>query len=60
MERGRKVRIDSTVVETNIHAPSDSTLLWDAVRVLTRLLEQAAAAADFRCGRITRSGRGGA
>jgi len=41
VEKGRKVRIDSTVVEANIHAPSDSTLLWDSVRVLTRLLEQA-------------------
>jgi IS5 family transposase len=47
VERGRKVRIDSTVVETNIHAPSDSTLLWDAVRVLTRLLEEAEAAVGF-------------
>jgi IS5 family transposase len=41
VEKGRKVRIDSTVVEANIHAPSDSTLLWDSVRVMTRLLEQA-------------------
>ncbi|MDP9348855.1 MAG: ISNCY family transposase [Gemmatimonadota bacterium] len=47
VERGRKVRIDSTVIETNIHAPQDSSLLWDAVRVLTRLLEQADAAAGF-------------
>jgi IS5 family transposase len=47
VEQGRKVRIDSTVTETNIHEPSDSTLLWDAVRVLTRLLEQAAAGAGF-------------
>lgn len=38
IEKGRQVRIDCTVVESNIHAPSDSTLLWDAVRVLTRLL----------------------
>jgi IS5 family transposase len=43
VEKGRKVRIDSTVVEANIHVPSDSTLLWDSVRVLTRLLEQAGA-----------------
>lgn len=43
VEKGRKVRIDSTVVEANIHAPSDSTLLWDSVRVLTRLLEEAGA-----------------
>ena len=47
IEQGRKVRIDSTVVETNIHEPGDSALLWDAVRVLTRLLEQAEAVAGF-------------
>jgi len=38
VEKGREVRIDCTVVESNIHAPSDSTLLYDAVRVLARLL----------------------
>ena len=38
VERGRKVRIDSTVSETNIHSPSDSSLLFDCVRVLTRLM----------------------
>jgi len=42
IERGRTVRIDATVTETNIHEPSDSSLLWDCVRTLTRLLEQAA------------------
>lgn len=47
VEKGRKVRIDSTVTETNIHEPSDSSLLWDSVRVLTRLLEQARDAAGF-------------
>jgi len=41
VERGRKVRVDSTVVETNIHAPTDSSLLFDGVRVLTRLLRGA-------------------
>jgi len=41
MEKGRQVRIDSTVVESNIHAPSDSTLLWDSLRVLTRILTKA-------------------
>jgi IS5 family transposase len=40
VEKGRKVRIDCTCVESNIHHPTDSTLLWDAVRVLTRLMEQ--------------------
>lgn len=39
--RGRKLRVDSTVVETNIHHPSDSTLLHDGVRVLGRALRQA-------------------
>ena len=40
VERGRKVRVDSTVVETNVHAPTDSSLLFDGVRVLTRLLKE--------------------
>src|SRR5215210_752793 len=35
---GRKLRIDGTVVETNIHHPTDSTLLNDGVRVLSRTL----------------------
>lgn len=41
IEKGREVRIDSTVVSSNIHSPSDSRLLWDSVRVLTRFLAQA-------------------
>ncbi len=41
VEKGRKVRIDATVTETNIHHPTDSSLLWDCVRVLNRLLVQA-------------------
>ena len=36
--RGRKLRTDTTVVETNIHYPSDSSLLGDGIRVLTRTL----------------------
>lgn len=40
-EKGRETRIDCTVVASNIHDPTDSSLLWDSVRVLTRLLEQA-------------------
>lgn len=39
-EKGRETRIDCTVVSSNIHEPSDSTLLWDAVRVITRILTQ--------------------
>jgi transposase, IS5 family len=38
---GRKLRIDSTVVETTIHHPSDSGLLADGVRVLSRLVRRA-------------------
>jgi IS5 family transposase len=41
IEKGRQVRIDCTVVESNIHEPTDSSLLWDSVRVLTRLLDRA-------------------
>jgi IS5 family transposase len=37
---GRKMRVDTTVVETNIHYPTDSTLLGDGVRVLTRTMQQ--------------------
>src|ERR1700692_4185375 len=34
---GRRMRVDTTVVETDIHHPTDSTLLGDGVRVLTRM-----------------------
>ena len=37
IEDGSKLRVDTTVVDTNIHHPTDSRLLWDSVRVLTRL-----------------------
>jgi len=38
--RGRKLRTDGTVVETHIHYPTDSSLLGDGVRVLSRLVKQ--------------------
>lgn len=41
IEKGRKVRVDCTVIESNIHAPFDSQLLVDANRVLARLLSEA-------------------
>src|SRR5438445_33350 len=41
LETGRKVRVDCTVVETPIHEPTDSSLLFDGVRVLSRLMGQA-------------------
>src|SRR3954470_22717066 len=43
LEVGAMVRIDSTVTAALMHEPSDSALLWDAVRLMTRLLRQAAA-----------------
>jgi len=38
LEKGRKIRIDSTAVESNIHHPTYSKLFEDGVRVITRLL----------------------
>jgi len=38
--RGWKLRVDTTVVETNVHYPTDSSLLSDGVRVLTRSLKK--------------------
>ena len=43
LESGAMVRIDSTVTQALMHAPTDSSLLWDAVRVMVRLLKQASA-----------------
>jgi transposase, IS5 family len=39
---GRKMRVDTTVVETNIHYPTDSSLLGDGTRVLTRAMKKIA------------------
>jgi IS5 family transposase len=56
---GRKLRIDGTVVETTIHHPTDSTLLNDGVRVLSRTLTKAktllgvAAGVARECGQAT-------
>jgi len=41
--RGRKLRVDTTCVESNIHYPTDSSLLGDGLRVLTRGLVRIAA-----------------
>lgn len=40
LEKGRKIRVDSTPVASDIHHPTDSELLYDCVRVLTRLLQR--------------------
>ena len=50
--RGRRFRIDTTVVETNVHYPTDSTLLQDGVRVLTRTMQRASTALGDQPGRI--------
>ena len=49
---GRRFRIDTTVVETNVHYPTDSTLLQDSVRVLTRTMQRASTALGDSHGRV--------
>ena len=61
LEDGAKLRVDTTVVQTDIHHPTDNTLLWDVVRVITRLVRRLANALERRrikgfCNR-TRSAR---
>jgi transposase, IS5 family len=48
LEDGAKLRVDTTVVETDIHHPTDNTLLWDVVRVITRLIGHLANALEMR------------
>ncbi len=58
--RGRKVRVDTTVVEADIHYPTDADLLADGVRVVTRTvrkLQQAGIATSVRFRNVTRSVR---
>src|SRR4029077_16934456 len=43
IEGGSVVRLDSTATAARMHQPSDSSLLWDGVRVMVRLLKQAQA-----------------
>src|SRR5882724_442278 len=43
---GQKLRTDTTAVETNIHYPTDSSLLADGIRVLTRGLKRMSAACE--------------
>ena len=49
---GRRFRIDTTVVATNAHYPTDSTLLQDSVRVLTRTMQRASTALGDPKGQI--------
>ena len=48
LEDGQKLRVDTTVVQTDIHHPTDNTLLWDVVRAVTRLIVRLAAALGRR------------
>ena len=48
LEDGAKLRVDTTVVQTDIHHPTDNTLLWDVVRVVTRLVGRLARALELR------------
>jgi IS5 family transposase len=50
---GRKLRVDTTVVETNIHYPTDSSLLGDGARVLTRTMKKI----ESEAGRLKRKVR---
>lgn len=53
LEEGTQLRVDTTVVQTDIHHPTDNTLLWDAVRVVTRLVRQLAAVMPAGVGPFT-------
>jgi IS5 family transposase len=48
LEDGKKLRVDTTVVQTDVHHPTDNTLLWDAVRVVIRLVGRLRAALGQR------------
>jgi IS5 family transposase len=52
-ENGTKLRVDTTVVQTDIHHPTDNTLLSDSVRVLTRLVRKLAAVIPAGVGPFT-------
>src|SRR5438552_15090136 len=50
-QRGQGLRlepVETTVVQTDIHHPTDNTLLWDVVRVVTRLVGRLAKALELR------------
>jgi hypothetical protein len=53
IEDGAQLRVDPTVVATNIQFPTDSKLLWDCVRVLTRLVERLVKPLPRRSGQFT-------
>ena len=54
VEKGHRVRVDCTVVKSNIHRPTDNSLLYDSVRVLARLMERGRSQAKVRFTNHTR------
>jgi IS5 family transposase len=52
--QGRRLRVDTTVVETNIHYPTDAALLADGVRVLTRSMQRLGAQVRIRARSVAR------
>jgi len=46
LEDGQRLRVDTTVVQTGIHHPTDNTPLWDVARVVARLVGRLAAALE--------------
>jgi IS5 family transposase len=54
---GRRFRVDTTVVETNVHYPTDSTLLQDGVRALTRTMQHGCVALGESPSRIRNRAR---
>jgi len=57
LERVDKLRMDTTVVETDIRYPRDSGMLWDTVRVLSRLVNYIAEIAPKACAQFPRRTR---
>ncbi len=56
--QGRRMRVDTTVVENNIHYPTDSSLLGDGVRVLTRTMRKIAKLTGQAGAKLRDRGRG--
>ena len=58
VDKGHKLRTDSTTIKTNIHYPTNAALLWDCIRVSYRFLKQAKALlADFNFRSYHKSGK---
>ena len=58
VDDGKRVRTDTTTIKSNIHHPTNASLLWDCIRVSCRLLRQATEALNISGFRdYTRSGK---